>query len=316
MHYCYGWELCVSVFMAPSDSQHPEIGAEVEEEKEEDEEGEEEVDETKQNKHRGHSRAAAAGLGQPSHGRGGGGGARAIEEDGSGVKVNWGRQTEKDWESERGRDGRGLPKKKVTNLSSSLSLPHSLTLSRVLTRWWPASISHSFDLWPPWLFQLVQQQNEQKVKFHSSQVMHVTLILSLVGLPAPCFQNEKQPGAGSTMKGTQRSGLLRCSFQQQSPPPLHQIHKGFLRYDMQAPRHAASDEADYQVVWPRDRSSDPKWNIWCDTSFLLVSNNIRIVFLLNSRHEAVARLYTHPHSAAHSKHTGLSHPPRRRGITC
>lgn len=48
--------------MAPSDSQHPEIGAEVEE-------GEEEVDETKQNKHRGHSRAAAAGLGQPSHGR-------------------------------------------------------------------------------------------------------------------------------------------------------------------------------------------------------------------------------------------------------
>lgn len=53
--------------MAPSDSQHPEIGAEVEEE--EDEEGEEEVDETKQNKHRGHSRAAAAGLGQPRHGR-------------------------------------------------------------------------------------------------------------------------------------------------------------------------------------------------------------------------------------------------------
>lgn len=25
MHCCYGWELCVSLFMAPSDSQHPEI---------------------------------------------------------------------------------------------------------------------------------------------------------------------------------------------------------------------------------------------------------------------------------------------------
>lgn len=51
--------------MAPSDSQHPEIG--VREEGGE-EEREEEVGRTKQNKHRGNFTLAGAKLGQTSHG--------------------------------------------------------------------------------------------------------------------------------------------------------------------------------------------------------------------------------------------------------
>lgn len=49
--------------MAPSDSQHPEIGV-----REERGEEEKKAEKTKQNKHRGYFTPAAAGLGQTSHG--------------------------------------------------------------------------------------------------------------------------------------------------------------------------------------------------------------------------------------------------------
>lgn len=47
-------------------------------------------------------------------------------------------------------------------------------LSRELTHWRPDSVSHSYHLWPGWFPQLVKWQNEQRVKFHLSQTVNVT----------------------------------------------------------------------------------------------------------------------------------------------
>lgn len=158
MHCCYGWELCVSIFMAPSDSQHPEIGVRVERRRKRWRK------QKKTNIESTLNRLTVAGIGQTSHG--GKEGAKKGNR-GGGTKRENKRVKKKIFTAVKwSKKGITVCQKSRRLLFTFFARRHKSEfffkcLSRVLTHWWPDSISHSFDLWPQWLPQLVKRQEDE-----------------------------------------------------------------------------------------------------------------------------------------------------------